>query len=54
MRRRLRGNSRICAFARLARTLLEERIPWVNPEIERDRLEALARLEMVQEFCGIP
>lgn len=41
------------SFALLARQLLDERVPWVNPAVEECRLEALARLEATQRFCGI-
>lgn len=42
------------SFALLARRLLDERVlPWVNPGMQERRLEALARLEATQRFCGI-
>jgi len=41
------------SFALMARHLLDERVPWVNPAVEERRLEALARLEATQRFCGI-
>lgn len=42
------------SFALLARRLLDERVlPWVNPGRLERRLEALARLEATQRFCGI-
>ncbi len=45
---------RASSFALLARRLLDERVlPWVNPGMQERRLEALARLEATQRFCGI-
>lgn len=42
------------SFALLARRLLDERVlPWANPGMQERRLEALARLEATQRFCGI-
>ncbi len=41
------------SFALLARHLLDQRVPWVNPAIEESRMAALARLEATQRFCGI-
>jgi len=41
------------SFALLARHLLDERVPWLNPETEEHRLKAVTRLEATQRFCGI-
>jgi hypothetical protein len=37
----------------LAGWMLDQRVPWLNPESEERRLEAVTRLEATQRFCGI-